>query len=112
MDKKLKETMIKEEGELLFTTLAEECCELAQACTKITRARHKGDKPIDLLRLCNICEEIGDVQMNIELIKEQIAKEYFGEYEDVVDVENLIEEQRNLTEEKLKKIFLGGANEL
>lgn len=110
MDKELKKEILEKQGELLFTTLAEECCELSQACTKITRARYIGEEPIDILRLTHICEEIGDVQMNIELIKEQIAKEYFGEYENVEYVENVIKEQRALTEEKLKKIFLGGAN--
>ena len=37
MDKKLKDEIIKQQGELLYTTLGEECSEVIQACSKIIR---------------------------------------------------------------------------
>ena len=39
LDNDLSNAILNKQGELLFTTLAEECTELAQACCKINRQK-------------------------------------------------------------------------
>ena len=39
IDEKLKKAILEKQGNLLYTTLAEECTELAQACCKINRKK-------------------------------------------------------------------------
>ena len=38
-DKKLYKTIVEKQGNLLYTTLSEECAELIQACSKIQRKK-------------------------------------------------------------------------
>ena len=39
IDEELKNAIVEKQGNLLYTTLAEECTELAQACCKINRQK-------------------------------------------------------------------------
>ena len=71
MDKKLKDEIIKQQGELLYTTLGEECSEVIQACSKIIRKKFYKEK----FDVDNLLEEICDLEINLELIKEQLSKE-------------------------------------
>ena len=39
IDEKLKKAILEKQGNLLYTTLAEECSEIIQACSKIVRKK-------------------------------------------------------------------------
>lgn len=97
----LKNAIIKQQGELLYTTLSEECCELAQASSKILRKKFY-DKEFDI---DNLLEEICDVEINIELIKEQLTKERLIHISKA-EIEQKIEEWKKNKIEKITKIFL------
>lgn len=106
MNKELKDTIIKKQGDLLYTTLSEECAELIQACSKIIRCKYTDKNNIELFN--NICEEINDVEMNLELIKVQIFIDYlaYGYDIDKNTVSDKIKEWNRIKTEKLNKIFL------
>lgn len=103
----LYDNMIKEEGNLLYTTLAEECSELSQACCKINRKKFF-NKELNVEDFENLFEEISDVELNLKLIKMQIAQEL--DYSDK-EIENFISSWGDKKHLKLKKIFGGDDNE-
>ena len=67
-NEKLYQNILEKQGDLLYTTLSEECAELIQACSKIKR--HKYFK--EGFEIDNLLEEINDVELNMELIKEAL----------------------------------------
>ena len=73
LDKDLSNAILNKQGELLFTTLAEECTELAQACCKINRQKFYKKDYINVLD--NFFEELCDLKINLDLIKQQVMKE-------------------------------------
>lgn len=93
---KLKNAIINQQGELLYTTLSEECAELSQASSKIIRQKFY-NKEFDV---DNFLEEICDVEINIELIKEQLTKEKLIN----ISMEEINEKIEKWKEEKIKKI--------
>lgn len=70
----LKEAILDKQGDLLYTTLSEECSELIKACSKIIRKKFYNE-PLTEKDFNNFFEEIGDVELNLECIKDQIARE-------------------------------------
>lgn len=100
LDKNLSNEIIKQQGDLLFTTLAEECTELAQACCKINRRKYHKINYTDVLD--NFFEEICDVQINLELIKQEVIKE-LGISE--TEYNQHINTWTKVKEEKLKNVF-------
>ena len=101
MDRELKEEIVKQQGELLYTTLGEECSEVIQACSKIMRKKFYKEN----FDRNNLLEEICDLEINLELIKEQLCREKSLKL-NKEDVDKKIEEWHFLKEEKLKKVFL------
>lgn len=99
----LYDNMIEKEGNLLYTTLAEECSELAQACCKINRKKFFNED-LKVKDFDNLFEEISDVEMNLKLIKMQIAKEL--DYSDR-EIETFISLWNKKKALKLEKIFGG-----
>ena len=103
----LYDNMIKEEGNLLYTTLAEECSELSQACCKINRKKFF-NKKLNVEDFENLFEEISDVELNLKLIKIQIAQELdYSEKE----IESFVSSWGDKKHLKLKEIFGGDENE-
>ncbi len=103
----LYDNMIKEEGNLLYTTLAEECSELSQACCKINRKKFF-NKELNVEDFENLFEEISDVELNLKLIKIQIAQELdYSEKE----IESFVSSWGDKKHLKLKEIFGGDENE-
>lgn len=101
VNEELKKSIIEKQGELLYTTLSEECSEIIQACSKIIRAKYYNkDFDVD-----NLLEEICDVELNLELIKEQLSKEKTLNLSRK-DIDKKIEIWLNIKQEKLSKIFL------
>lgn len=101
-DKKLYNTIVEKQGNLLYMTLSEECAELIQACSKIQRKKFFNkdfSEEID-----NLLEEIHDVEMNLFVIKEQLVREPSLNLTRE-DVENRLQEWHNLKIKKLEKIF-------
>lgn len=70
-NEKLYQNILEKQGDLLYTTLSEECAELIQACSKIQRKKYYGEG----FEIDNLLEEINDVELNIELIKKQLIRE-------------------------------------
>lgn len=103
----LYNNMIKKEGDLLYTTLAEECSELSQACCKINRKRFF-NKDLKVEDFENLFEEISDVELNLKLIKMQIAKELDYSYK---EIDSFISSWKDKKYLKLKEIFGGDNNE-
>ena len=103
----LYENMIQKEGNLLYTTLAEECSELAQACCKINRKKFF-NKDLTIEDFDNLFEEISDVELNLKLIKMQIANELDCSEEQIEDFVYLWNKKKDL---KLQCIFGGENNE-
>ena len=101
LNKQLSNEIIKQQGELLFTTLAEECTELAQACCKINRRKYHKTNYLDVLD--NFFEEICDIQINLDLIKKEVTKEL-----DISESEydTYIYKWEKIKEQKLNNIFL------
>lgn len=106
MDKELKDAIINQQGDLLYITFSEECAEVIQALSKIQRKQYYDDN--FLLEIDHLLEEINDVLMNIELIKEQLCKEYPMKENGLTlkDIDNRLEQWNNTKVEKLRKIFL------
>ena len=98
---KLYNKILEKQGDLLYTTLSEECAELIQACSKIQRKKYYGEG----FEINNLLEEINDVELNIELIKKQLIRE-----PSLNITEDEINEQLQKWDEKkiqkLTKIFL------
>ncbi len=98
---KLYNKILEKQGNLLYTTLSEECAELIQACSKIQRKKHYGEG----FEIDNLLEEINDVELNIELIKKQLIREpSLNITED--DIDKKLKKWKDLKIQKLKKIFL------
>ena len=101
VNKELEDAIVEKQGDLLYTTLAEECTELAQVCCKINRKKFlKQDFTEDLE---NFFEEICDVQINLQFIKQQVLKET-GMTD--VEYEQFIKSWTKLKEDKLTDIFV------
>ena len=101
IDEKLKKAILEKQGNLLYTTLAEECSEIIQACSKIVRKKYYNqDFDID-----NLLEEICDVELNLELIKDQLAREKSLNLSRQ-DIDKKIENWMKIKNEKVSKIFL------
>lgn len=107
MDKGLEKKILEKQGDLLYTTLSEECAELIQACSKIVRAKAKNIEMSDEL-LDNLTEEIGDVELNLELIKKQIVKDFDKSEKELKEEIRLSKNTKNW---KLANVF-GWNNEL
>ena len=102
-DEKLYNTIVEKQGNLLYTTLSEECAELIQACSKIQRKKFFNkdfSEEVD-----NLLEEIHDVEMNLFVIKEQLVREPSLNLTRE-DIESRLQEWHNLKIKKFKKIFL------
>ena len=101
MDKELKDEIIKQQGELLYTTLGEECSEVIQACSKIIRKKFYKEK----FDIDNLLEEICDLEINLELIKEQLSREKCLNLSKE-EIDKRIENWHKLKDTKLKNVFL------
>ena len=103
MSEKLYNAILEQQGDLLYTTLSEECSELIQACSKIQRKKYYNADINPCLD--NLFEEICDVELNLELIKRQILLE-----KDVnltrQDIDFKIKQWERIKNEKISKIFL------
>lgn len=98
---KLYNKILEKQGDLLYTTLSEECAELIQACSKIQRKKYYGEG----FEIDNLLEEINDVELNIKLIKKQLTREpSLNITEDEIN-EQLQKWDKKKTQ-KLTKIFL------
>lgn len=102
LDKKLIDKIVEKQGDLLYTTLAEECTELAQACCKINRNKFLKKDISESLN--NFFEEICDVQINLQAIKQQILKETGMSS---VEYDQYIKTWEYIKEDKLQNIFIG-----
>lgn len=98
---KLYQNILEKQGNLLYTTLSEECAELIQACSKIQRNKYYGEG----FEIDNLLEEINDVELNIELIKKQLIREPSLNITKE-DVDKKLKEWKDLKIQKLKKVFL------
>lgn len=98
---KLDNEILEKQGNLLYTTLSEECAELIQACSKIQRKKYYGEG----FKIDNLLEEIYDVELNIRLIKEQLIREPSLNITEE-EINNKLKEWEKKKTEKLKKIFL------
>lgn len=103
MDKELKNAILEQQGELLYSTFSEECAEIIQALSKIQRKKFYNEIP--LAEVDNLLEEINDVLINIDLMKEQLCREKSLNLT-MEDIDKRIEKWNNKKEEKLRKIFL------
>ena len=101
ISKKLENSIVAKQGDLLYTTLAEECTELAQACCKINRKKFLKQDFYKILE--NFFEEICDIKINLQCIKQQIMKET-GMTE--TEYEQYIDTWTRLKENKLTNIFI------
>lgn len=103
LDENLCNAIIEQQGNLLYTTLSEECSEVIQACSKITRKKFYNEE----FDIDNLLEEIGDLEINLYLIKKQLSKE--PTLKDKWSEEKINQEIENWQQkkfEKLNKIFL------
>lgn len=100
---KLYNEILEKQGDLLYTTLSEECAELIQACSKIRRKKYLGENFKD--EVDNLLEEINDVEFNITLIKEQLTREPNLEFSKE-DINEQLKKWDIKKMQKLKKIFL------
>lgn len=107
MDSNLKKAIIDTEGDLLYTTCIEECAELIQALSKIKRDLYF-HKDMNVNHLNNVIEEIGDVKLNIELIEEQLIRDFPSFIEDKDKIKNYY---RLVKLNKLNNIFLKKEND-
>lgn len=98
---KLYQNILEKQGNLLYTTLSEECAELIQACSKIQRKKYYGEG----FKIDNLLEEIYDVELNIRLIKEQLIREPSLNITEE-EINNKLKEWEKKKTEKLKKVFL------
>lgn len=98
---KLYNKILEKQGNLLYTTLSEECAELIQACSKIQRKKYYGEG----FEIDNLLEEINDVELNIRLIKKQLTREPSLNITKE-EINNKLKEWEKKKTEKLKKIFL------
>ena len=98
---KLYNKILEKQGDLLYTTLSEECAELIQACSKIQRKKYYGEG----FEIDNLLEEINDVELNIELIKKQLIREPSLNITKE-DIDKKLKEWKDLKIQKLKKVFL------
>ena len=98
---KLDNKILEKQGDLLYTTLSEECAELIQACSKIQRKKYYGEG----FKIDNLLEEIYDVELNIRLIKEQLIREPSLNITEE-EINNKLKEWEKKKTEKLKKVFL------
>lgn len=103
MDKELKNAILEQQGELLYSTFSEECAEIIQALSKIQRKKFYNEVP--LAEVDNLLEEINDVLINIDLMKEQLCREKSLNLT-MEEIDKRIEKWNNKKEEKLRKIFL------
>lgn len=103
VSEELENAIIEQQGNLLYTTLSEECSEVIQACSKITRKKFYNEE----FDVDNLLEEIGDLEINLYLIKKQLSKE--PTLKDKWNEEKINQEIENWQQkkfEKLNKIFL------
>ena len=107
LDENLSKKIIEKQGDLLYTTLAEECTELAQACCKINRNKFLGKDISD--RLDNFFEEICYLQINLELIKKQVIQETGMSSE---EYDQYIKNWEDVKKDKLRNIFLSEEEDL
>ena len=98
---KLDNEILEKQGDLLYTTLSEECAELIQACSKIQRKKYYSEG----FEIDNLLEEIYDVELNIRLIKEQLIREPSLNITEE-EINNKLKEWEKKKTEKLKKVFL------
>lgn len=98
---KLYQNILEKQGNLLYTTLSEECAELIQACSKIQRKKYYGEG----FKIDNLLEEIYDVELNIRLLKEQLIREPSLNITEE-EINNKLKEWEKKKTEKLKKVFL------
>ena len=98
---KLDNKILEKQGDLLYTTLSEECAELIQACSKIQRKKYYGEG----FKIDNLLEEIYDVELNIRLLKEQLIREPSLNITEE-EINNKLKEWEKKKTEKLKKVFL------
>lgn len=103
MEKNLKlyNTILEKQGNLLYTTLSEECSELIQACSKIQRKKHFNED----FDISNLLEEINDVELNILLIKRQLLREPTLKITEE-EIKQRLKEWKEIKIKKLEKIFL------
>lgn len=106
INKNLENAIVAKQGDLLYTTLAEECTELAQACCKINRKKFLKEDFSKSLE--NFFEEICDVQINLQCIKQQIMKET-GMSE--IEYDQYINTWTKFKEDKLMDVFVGRSME-
>lgn len=103
MNEKLYNKILEKQGDLLYTTLSEECAELIQACSKIKRKKYLGEnfeKEVD-----NLLEEIHDVELNITLMKKQLTREPDLNLSQQ-DIDGQLKKWHFKKRQKLEKIFL------
>lgn len=100
LNKELSDKIIETQGDLLFTTLSEECCELAQACSKISRCKFYKKDYLNVLD--NFFEELCDLEINLELIKKQVIKDTKMTEK---EYNTYINTWKDIKQQKLKKIF-------
>lgn len=103
MNKELKNVILEQQGELLYTTFSEECAEVIQALSKIQRKKFYNKIPME--EVDNLLEEINDVLINIDLIKEQLCREKSLNLT-MKDIDKTLKKWYDKKEEKLRKIFL------
>lgn len=106
MDRELKDAIINKQGELLYSTFSEECAEVVQALSKIQRKKYYDDD--FTIEIDHLLEEMNDVLINIELMKEQLCREYPMKSNgiSVKDIENRMEQWNEEKMGRLRKIFL------
>ena len=98
---KLYNEILEKQGDLLYTTLSEECAELIQACSKIQRKKYYGEG----FEINNLLEEINDVELNIRLIKKQLTREpSLNISED--EINEKLKNWEGFKTKKLERIFL------
>lgn len=98
---KLYNEILEKQGDLLYTTLSEECAELIQACSKIQRKKYYGEG----FEINNLLEEINDVELNIRLIKKQLTREpSLNISED--EINEKLKNWEDFKTKKLERIFL------
>ena len=110
ISEKLRNAMLKKQGDLLYTTIAEECSELIQTVSKAKRDLYNNGF-IEAEHMENIIEEIGDVELNIELFKYQLAKDFFenANLDSKVEfIDDLIKQSKDKKNKKMESIFLNG----
>lgn len=97
----LYNTILEKQGNLLYTTLSEECSELIQACSKVQRKKYFNED----FDINNLLEEINDVELNILLIKRQLLREPTLKITEE-EIKQRLKEWKEIKIKKLEKIFL------